>query len=116
MKTVIITGANGNLGTATVKKFLDEGYSVIAVDAKDEHLEFAKGNKNFERHAVDLTNESENENFVKSVIANRGKIDAGLRLVGGFGMGNVFATAGSDIQKQFSLNFESAYFVARTLL
>ena len=116
MKTVIITGANGNLGTATVKKFLDEGYSVIAVDAKDEHLEFAKGNKNFERHAVDLTNESETENFVKSVIANRCKIDAALMIVGGFAMGNVSATAGSDIQKQFSLNFETAYFLARPLL
>jgi NAD(P)-dependent dehydrogenase (short-subunit alcohol dehydrogenase family) len=116
MKTVIITGANGNLGTATVKKFLDEGYSVIAVDAKDDHLEFAKENKNFERHAVDLTNETETENFVKSVIASRGKIDAALMLVGGFAMGNVSATAGADIQKQFSLNFETAYFLARPLL
>jgi FlaA1/EpsC-like NDP-sugar epimerase len=25
-KTILITGANGNLGAATVKKFLDEGY------------------------------------------------------------------------------------------
>ncbi|HEY4875005.1 MAG TPA: SDR family NAD(P)-dependent oxidoreductase [Puia sp.] len=116
MKTVVITGANGNLGTATVKKFLDEGYSVIAVDAKDDHLEFAKENKNFERHAVDLTKETETENFVKSVITDRGKIDAALMLVGGFAMGNISATAGSDIQKQFSLNFETAYFLARPLL
>jgi NAD(P)-dependent dehydrogenase (short-subunit alcohol dehydrogenase family) len=116
MKTVIITGANGNLGTATVKKFLDENYSVIAVDAKDDHLDFAKGNKNFERQAVDLTNENETENFVKTVIVSRGKIDAALMLVGGFAMGNVTTTAGADIQKQFSLNFETAYFLARPLL
>ncbi|HSZ86907.1 MAG TPA: SDR family NAD(P)-dependent oxidoreductase [Puia sp.] len=116
MKTVIVTGANGNLGTATVKKFLDEGYSVIAVDAKDDHLGFAKDNKNFERHPVDLTNETETENFVRSVIADRVKIDAALMLVGGFTMGNVSATAGSDIQKQFALNFETAYFLAKPLL
>jgi NAD(P)-dependent dehydrogenase (short-subunit alcohol dehydrogenase family) len=116
MKTVIITGANGNLGTATVKKFLDEGYSVIAVDGKDDHLDLAKANKNFERQAVDLTNESETENFVKTIIASRGKIDAALMLVGGFAMGNVLATTGSDIQKQFALNFETAYFLARPLL
>jgi NAD(P)-dependent dehydrogenase (short-subunit alcohol dehydrogenase family) len=116
MKTVIITGANGNLGTATVKKFLDEGYFVIAVDAKDDHLDFAKDNKNFARQAVDLTDESETENFLKSVIADRGKIDAALMLVGGFAMGNVSATKKEDIQKQYSLNFETAYFLARPLL
>ena len=30
MKTVIITGAAGNLGKACVEKFLAEGYKVIA--------------------------------------------------------------------------------------
>jgi|SRR6266496_2652567 len=87
MKTVIITGANGNLGTATVKKFLDEGYSVIAVDAKNDHLEFASGNKNFEFRSVDLTNESVTQDFVNDVIAKHGKVDAALLLVGGFAMG-----------------------------
>ncbi|HLK27842.1 MAG TPA: SDR family NAD(P)-dependent oxidoreductase [Puia sp.] len=116
MKTIILTGANGNLGTASVKKFLDEGYAVIAVDGKDDHLGFAKGNKDFEFHSVNLTNESETENFVKSVIVNRKKIDGALMLVGGFAMGNVTATTGTDIQKQFSLNFETAYFLARPLI
>jgi NAD(P)-dependent dehydrogenase (short-subunit alcohol dehydrogenase family) len=116
MKTVIITGANGNLGTATVKKFLDEGYSVIAVDAKNDHLEFASGNKNFEFRSVDLTNESVTQDFVNDVIAKHGKVDAALLLVGGFAIGNVSATAGADIQEQFSLNFETAFFVARPLV
>ena len=40
-KTILITGANGNLGAATVKKFLDEGYKVIAVDHSGTHLGFA---------------------------------------------------------------------------
>ncbi len=31
MKTVIITGANGNLGTAVTKEFLDKNYQVIAI-------------------------------------------------------------------------------------
>ena len=116
MKTVIITGANGNLGTATVKKFLDEGYAVVAVDGKNDHLEFAKANSNFEFASVNLTNETETEDFIKAVITKYGKVDAALMLVGGFAMGNVTATHGADIQKQFSLNFETAYFVARPLI
>jgi nucleoside-diphosphate-sugar epimerase len=42
MKSIIITGANGNLGSAVVKKFLDEKYKVIAVDSADNQLGFAK--------------------------------------------------------------------------
>jgi NAD(P)-dependent dehydrogenase (short-subunit alcohol dehydrogenase family) len=116
MKTVIITGANGNLGTATVKKFLDEGYTVIAVDGKNDHLEFALNNKNFEFRSINLTNETETADFVQAVIKKYGKVDGALMLVGGFAMGNVASTPGSDIQKQFSLNFETAYFIARPLL
>jgi len=116
MKTIIITGANGNLGTAAVKKFLDEGYTVIAVDGKNDHLDFAKGNDNLEFHSINLSNESETETFVKSIIANRGKVDGALMLVGGFAMGNITSTPGSDLQKQFSLNFETAYFFARPLI
>ena len=29
MKTIIITGATGNMGQAVVKKFINEGYFVI---------------------------------------------------------------------------------------
>jgi NAD(P)-dependent dehydrogenase (short-subunit alcohol dehydrogenase family) len=116
MKTVIITGANGNLGAATVKKFLDEGYAVIAVDGKEDHLAFALSNKNFEFRNINHTNEKDTADFLQSAIKKYGRIDGGLMLVGGFAMGNIAATPGADIQKQFSLNFETAYFVARPLL
>jgi len=115
-KTVIITGANGNLGVAAVKKFLDQSYNVIAIDGKDEHLNFAKSKPGFEFHSIDLTNEKVTENFIKDIIVKHGKLDAALMLVGGFAMGKVTGTAGSDIQKQFSLNFETAYFITRPLL
>ena len=116
MKTVIITGANGNLGVATVKKFLDEGYKVIAVDGKDDHLAFASNNANFEFRSINLMNEKETTEFVQAMIAKYGKIDGAMMLVGGFAMGNIAATVGADIQKQFSLNFETAYFLTRPLL
>jgi NAD(P)-dependent dehydrogenase (short-subunit alcohol dehydrogenase family) len=115
MKTIIITGANGNLGTAVVKKMLDEGYKIIAVDNGDAHLQFASGNKNFEFFTVNLSDENETALFIDTVISKYNKIDGALMLVGGFAMGNIEATKGSDINKMFSLNFETAYFVARPL-
>jgi len=116
IKRVVITGAAGNLGTAAVKKFLDEGYAVIGTAGNCSNLEFALSNRNFEFHSVNLTNENEAADFVNAAIARHVKIDAALMLVGGFAMGNTETTSGADIQEQFSLNFETAYFVARPLL
>lgn len=116
MKTVIITGANGNLGTATVKKFLDLDYTVIAVDGKNDHLDFALGNKHFSFHTVNLADEMQAASFINTMIQEHGRIDAALMLVGGFAMGNVASTSGADIRNQFALNFETAYFVTRPLL
>jgi NAD(P)-dependent dehydrogenase (short-subunit alcohol dehydrogenase family) len=115
-KTVIITGATGHLGIATVKTFLEEGHTVIAIGSKSEHLAFAKDNKRFELRDLDLSDETATAAAIKDIIAGRGKIDAALMLVGGFTAGNIGATTGTDIQKQISLNFETAYFVARPLL
>ncbi|WP_414635427.1 NAD-dependent epimerase/dehydratase family protein, partial [Agriterribacter sp.] len=44
MKTIIITGANGNLGAVTVKKFLEKDYRVIAIARSGSELGFAKDN------------------------------------------------------------------------
>jgi nucleoside-diphosphate-sugar epimerase len=45
--TVLITGANGNLGSEVVRHFLDAGFRVIAIDGKDDHLQFASGNPEY---------------------------------------------------------------------
>ena len=116
MKTVIITGANGNLGIACVKKFLNEGYKVIAVDGGNNHLDFAAGNANYEFATVNLSNEDETSAFIGNTIKKYGKVDGALMLVGGFAAGNIASTAGADVNKMFSLNFETAYFMSRPLL
>jgi len=114
-KTIIITGANGNLGVATVKKFLDEGYKVIAVSLSGEHLGFAASHDNFELRNVDLADEKATEAFIEELISLQGKIDGALFLAGGFAMGDITTTDGEALRKMISLNFETAYFMARPL-
>src|SRR3954451_22512801 len=114
-KTVIITGANGNLGAAVTKEFLDKGYKVIATVAIEAMKNDIATHENLEVAVVDLTNEESTASFVQQAIDKYKTINAALLLVGGFAMGNIEATPLADIHKQLSLNFDTAYNVARPL-
>ncbi|GGB13136.1 SDR family NAD(P)-dependent oxidoreductase [Puia dinghuensis] len=114
-KTILITGANGGLGSVTVKTFLEKGHKVIAVDESGTHLGFAAGHKNFEHKTVDATNEAAVSTFVEEIIELYDTIDGALLLVGGFAMGDIKAADGEALRKMYSLNFETAYFFARPL-
>lgn len=114
-KTVIITGANGNLGSAVTHHFLAKGYTVIATVTNEEARKSFPANENLQVAVVNLTVEAETESFVQNAIAGHKKIDGALLLVGGFAAGNIAATKSDEIKKQVSLNFDTAYNVARPL-
>jgi NAD(P)-dependent dehydrogenase (short-subunit alcohol dehydrogenase family) len=116
MKTVIITGANGNLGSAVTMTFLDKGYKVIATVVAESMISELAPHEHLEVQVVNLTNETETRTFVLDTIQKYKEIDAALLLVGGFAMGNIAATNGEDIDKQISLNFKTAFHVVRPLL
>src|SRR5205085_1563631 len=44
-----------------------------------------------------------------------GRIDGGILLAGGFEMGEIDTTDGAALKRMFSLNFETAYYLARPL-
>ncbi len=111
----MITGANGNLGEAVTRIFLDKGYNVVATVIAESMRAAMPVHTNLEVQVVDLGNEAATEIFISAIIEKYQTVDAALMLVGGFAMGNVAATTSADIQKQFSLNFETAYHVARPL-
>jgi NAD(P)-dependent dehydrogenase (short-subunit alcohol dehydrogenase family) len=56
-KTVIITGANGNLGTTVVKKFLRNGYRVVATVMNESMLDAFESHEHLEVCPVDLASE-----------------------------------------------------------
>jgi NAD(P)-dependent dehydrogenase (short-subunit alcohol dehydrogenase family) len=113
MKTAIVTGASGNLGQAVVKKFIDEGYKVIGTVIPNDpvKLDFPAGS--FEPVVVDLVNEDDSAKFVAGIISKYGSVDVAVLTVGGFAMGKIADTKTADINKQYKLNFETAYSVAR---
>ncbi len=113
--TVLITGANGNLGTAVTNTFLKQGYKVVATVINEEEKKELPQNENLQIEVVNLTNESETASFVQNAIEKYKKVDGALLLVGGFAMGDIRVTKTDEIKKQISLNFDTAYNVARPL-
>lgn len=113
MKTAIVTGASGNMGQAVIKKFIDEGYKVIGTVIPNDPVQLNFPADKFEGVVVDLMNEEDSAKFVNSVIEKHKSIDAAVLTVGGFAMGSIASTSTADIMKQYKLNFETAYNVAR---
>lgn len=112
MKTAIVTGASGNLGQEVVKKFIAEGYKVVGTAHSDTDTIDFPANQ-FERIVVDLMNEDDAQRAVDDVVSKYGGVDAAVLTVGGFAMGHIADTKTSDIMKQYKLNFETAYNIAR---
>ena len=115
MKTVIITGGNGNLGTAVTKEFLNKNYRVVATVSSENARSGFQVHPNLDIMVVNLTNEKETHDFVQASIQKYGTIDSALLLVGGFAMGGLAETSGEDLRSQITLNFETAYNVTRPL-
>jgi NAD(P)-dependent dehydrogenase (short-subunit alcohol dehydrogenase family) len=113
-KTAIITGAGGNLGKATVSLFLKEGYRVIATVSPGKTLGYEVDGDIIVEN-VDLSDESNVQQFVEKYSANEDSIDAALLLVGGFAMGNVEHTDINLINKMIKLNFTTAYNLAKPI-
>ena len=113
MKTAIVTGASGNMGQAVIKKLIDEGYQVIGTVIPNDPVPMDFPEDKLEKVIVDLMNEDDSAKFVNDVTSKYGSVDAAVLTVGGFAMGSVPETKTSDIAKQYKLNFETAYNVAR---
>ena len=113
MKTAIVTGASGNLGQAVVKKLIDAGYRTIGTVIPNDPVTMDFPAEQFEKVVVDLTSEDDAQKFVDSVIEKHDRIDVAILTVGGFAMGKIAETKTSDVQKQYRLNFETTYNMAR---
>ena len=113
MKTAIVTGASGNLGQAVVKKILSDGYAVVGAVPPNDPVTVSVQDANYKTVVADLMDEEAAKEFAEKVVTNYGRIDAAVLTVGGFAMGGMADPTTAAISKQYKLNFETAYNVAR---
>src|SRR5258706_14093548 len=111
-KTVLISGASGNLGKAAVEKFISAGYKVIATVSPGKPLAVNPAG-DLETVEADLRNEGQVNEVINQIITKHKTIDGALLLAGGFAAGGIKVADGESIKNMYELNFETAYFVAR---
>jgi len=113
-KSVLITGAAGNLGRAITEEFLRQGFRVTAIVAPQDDIHFMKEDQ-LSTYAIDLLNESDAALYLQKAISENGPVSVAVFTVGGFSMGEFPANSLHDIRDMIKLNFETAYTSARVL-
>jgi len=107
---VLITGANGGLGTAVCQEFLATGAKVIGVALA------WKQPASFTTISADVTTEAGCESMVKQALEH-GPIDALVHLVGGFAGGSPVAeTTDETWDSMMNVNLRAAFCCIRAAL
>jgi NAD(P)-dependent dehydrogenase (short-subunit alcohol dehydrogenase family) len=118
-RTVMITGAAGNLGRAVADAFAGRGASLVLVDLKKEALEkgFAADDPRRLLAPTNLLDPAQVEATVEQAIARFGRIDVLANLAGGFRMGEpVHATSDANWNFLLDLNVRTMLHSVRAVV
>jgi NAD(P)-dependent dehydrogenase (short-subunit alcohol dehydrogenase family) len=114
-KVVLITGANGGLGTAVTNSFLEAGARVAGVAKKIQNSDFPQ--PNFVAYPAELGNAGAARAVASAVIEKWERIDALVHLVGAFTGGKSVAETDDEILEQMlEANLVTAFHMFRAVL
>lgn len=106
-KTIVITGAAGNLGRAVTQVFMEQGARLVLLDLRADDLQrtFGKDNTAVALAPVDLLDPEAIGVVVDAAVDRYGRIDVLCNLAGGFLMGEpVHETSAASWNAMFDRN------------
>jgi NAD(P)-dependent dehydrogenase (short-subunit alcohol dehydrogenase family) len=114
-KVVIVTGANGGLGTYVTRAFLDAGATVIGTSRKIQQSDFS--DPSFTAFAAEMSSREGANALVDQVVARFGKVDVLAHTVGGFAGGQSIAdTDDATFQRMLDLNLNSVFHILQATI
>src|SRR5664279_947825 len=114
-KIVLVTGANGGLGSHVTQAFLGGGATVIGVSRKIQQSEF--NSSAFTAMPAEISTATGATNVIETVVARFGRLEIVAHTVGGFAGGQSIAnTDDATFQQMFDLNLNSTFYILRAAL
>lgn len=114
-KVVLVTGANGGLGSHVAEAFLQAGATVIGTSRRIDQSSFKS--KDFTAMPGDLSTGQGARTLVDELAARFGKLDVLVHTVGGFAGGqSVAETDDSTFQNMLEVNLNSVFHILRAAI
>jgi len=114
-KVVLVTGANGGLGSHVTKAFLDAGATVVGVSRKIRQADF--NSPGFTAVPAEISTAAGAKTLIDGVLARFGRLDVVAHTVGGFAGGQSLAeTDDSTFQRMLEVNLNSTFYLLRAAL
>jgi NAD(P)-dependent dehydrogenase (short-subunit alcohol dehydrogenase family) len=111
-RVVLVTGANGGLGTTVTQAFLEAGATVVGTSRKIQRSEFRSSD--FIAIAAELSKRESAKSLVDQVVGRLGKLDVLVHTVGGFAGGqSVAETDDETFQRMMDMNLNSTFQILR---
>lgn len=118
-RVVVITGAAGGIGAELVRRFLENGDTVIATDLKAEGLQKLKTSadqRSLFTVAANLTGFNECENLSEVVRTNVGRVDVLINCAGYFPIHSFEQISPEEWREIIDVNLTGPFLVTRALL
>jgi NAD(P)-dependent dehydrogenase (short-subunit alcohol dehydrogenase family) len=114
-KVVLVTGANGGLGTYVTQAFLDAGATVIGTSRRIQQSDF--DSPNFTALPAEISSREGAKGLLDQVVARFSRLDVLAHTVGGFAGGQSVAdTDDATFQRMFDLNLNATFHLLRAVL
>ena len=111
-KVVLVSGADGGLGTYVTRAFLDAGATVVGTSRKIQQSDFDQ--PNFTALQAEISTREGSKVLVDQVVARFGKFDVLAHTVGGFAGGQSIVEADdATFQRMFDLNLNCVFHMLR---
>jgi NAD(P)-dependent dehydrogenase (short-subunit alcohol dehydrogenase family) len=114
-KVVLVTGANGGLGSFVTQAMLDAGATVVGLSREIQQSDF--NNPNFTALPAEISTAAGAKAAVDSLVSGFGKLDILVHTVGGFAGGQSIAeTDDATFQRMFEVNLNSTFYLLRAAI
>jgi NAD(P)-dependent dehydrogenase (short-subunit alcohol dehydrogenase family) len=114
-KVVLVTGANGGLGSYVTQAFLDAGATVVGASRKIQQSDF--NSPAFTALRAEISTAAGAKSMVDTVVTRFGRLDVVAHTVGGFAGGpSIAETDDAIFQGMFEVNLNATFYVLRAVL